>query len=289
MMIDADVVACSSATVYRVLSQAGLLKRNTKQSKKGTGFQQPLTAHEHWHIDISYLNIGGTFYFMATVLDGYSRSVVNWDIREKMEEVDIEIVVQGAREKYPDANPRIITDNGPQFIAKDFKHFIRLCGMKHVRTSPYYPQSNGKVERYHRTIKAQCIRPLSFLSLDDAKRGVAKFVDDYNTVRLHSAIGYVTPQAMLQGEQEAIFKERDRKIEEARLRRAEARAAKRSSDASSTSNTVQNKSYTKTVDAEGRALLGSTSSAVSMPLTTVGRELSEIASSSAATSFSPGC
>ena len=121
---------------------------------------------------------------MATVLDGFSRSIVHWDIREKMEEVDIEIILQAAREKYPGATPRIISDNGPRFIAKDFKHFIRLCGMKHVRTSPYYPQSNGKIERYHRTIKSDCIRPLSPLCLEDAKRGVEK---DRKSTRLNSS------------------------------------------------------------------------------------------------------
>lgn len=96
MMIDANVVACSAATVDWILSDAGLLKRNNQRSKKGTGFQQPLVAYEHWHIDISYLNIAGTFYFMATILDGFSRSIVHWDIREKMEEVDIEIIIQAA-------------------------------------------------------------------------------------------------------------------------------------------------------------------------------------------------
>jgi transposase InsO family protein len=286
MMIDADVVACSSATVYRVLSLAGLLKRNNKSSKKGTGFQQPLVAHEHWHIDVSYLNISGTFYFMATVLDGYSRSVVHWDIREKMEEIDIEIILQCAREKYPTAQPRIISDNGPQFISKDFKQFVRICGMKHVRTSPYYPQSNGKIERYHRTIKSQCIRPLCPLTLDDARRIVGKFVDDYNTVRLHSAIGYITPQAMLDGKQKEIFDERDRKIEQARQRRAEARQAKRSSEQKTDAEIT---SYTETVEAEDRALLGSNSSAASMPMTTVGCELSAITSNSAATASSTCC
>ena len=281
MMLDADVVACSAGTVYRVLSQAGLLKRNTKRSLKGTGFVQPLTAHAHWHIDISYLNIAGTFYFMASVLDGYSRSVVHWDIREKMEEVDIEIILQVAREKFPGVEPRIISDNGPQFIAKDFKHFVRLCGMKHVRTSPYYPQSNGKIERYHRTIKAQCIRPLSPLSLDDAKRGVAKFVEDYNTVRLHSAIGYVTPQAMLEGRQQAIFDERDRKLAEARERRAQSRAAARQK-AALDSAPLSIASYTNSDAAEDRALLGSNSSAASLPLTNISSVLSEITSSSVA-------
>jgi hypothetical protein len=100
--------------------------------------------------------------------------------------------------------------------------------MKHVRTSPYYPQSNGKIERYHRTIKSDCIRPLSPLCLEDAKRGVEKYVLEYNTIRLHSTIGYVTPLAMLEGRQQAIFDERDRKLEEARELRARTRAAKSS-------------------------------------------------------------
>ncbi len=71
-----------------------------------------------------------------------------------MTESDVEIILQRAREKFPDAKPRIISDNGPQFIAKDFKEFIRISGMTHVNTSPYYPQSNGKLERYHRSIKS---------------------------------------------------------------------------------------------------------------------------------------
>jgi transposase InsO family protein len=70
-----------------------------------------------------------------------------------MTEMDVEIILQRAKERFPEARPRIISDNGPQFIAKDFKEFIRISGMTHVRTSPYYPQSNGKLERFHATIK----------------------------------------------------------------------------------------------------------------------------------------
>ena len=75
-----------------------------------------------------------------------------------MKEADVELIIQKARERYPEVKPRVITDNGPQFIAKDFKEFIRLTGMSHVRTSPYYPQSNGKIERWHKTLKTNCIR-----------------------------------------------------------------------------------------------------------------------------------
>ena len=152
----------SPASVYRVLKEAGLMESwNRKPSKKGTGFHQPASAHEHWHVDVSYINVCGTFYYLCSVLDGYSRYIVHWEVREAMKERDIEIILQRGREAFPDAQPRIISDNGPQFIAKDFKEFIRVSGMTHVRTSPYYPQSNGKIERWHKSLKTECVRPLT--------------------------------------------------------------------------------------------------------------------------------
>jgi len=224
MMMDSDIVAVSPSSVYRVLNSAGLLQRwNHKPSKKGDGFKQPLKAHEHWHIDISYINICGTFYYLCSILDGFSRYVVHWEIREAMKESDVEIILQRAREKFPDAKPRLISDNGPQFIAKDFKEFIRLSGMTHVKTSPYYPQSNGKLERYHRTIKGACIRVNTPLSLADAQRLVTEFVAHYNNTRLHSAIDYITPKDKLQGRAEVILAQRESKLAAAR----EARKAQR--------------------------------------------------------------
>jgi putative transposase len=230
MMLDAEVAAVSPSTTYRVLRGAGLLDRwNRKPSKKGTGFVQPLAPHEHWHIDIAYLNVAGTFYYMCSVLDGASRAIVHWDIREAMTEFDVELVLQTAREQFPGACPRIISDNGPQFIAKDFKEFIRIAGMTHVRTSPYHPQANGKIERYHKTIKGDAIRPGSPDSLAEARRVVGQFVAHYNNVRLHSAIGYITPADFLAGRQKAIWADRDQKLEAARekrrLRRASPQAA----------------------------------------------------------------
>lgn len=267
MMLDADIVAVSAASVYRVLSDAGVMRRHQgKTSKKGTGFVHPLQAHEHWHLDIAYLNIRGTFYFIASLLDGFSRAIVHWEIREKMEEVDIEVIVQRAREKYPDAKPRIITDNGPQFIAKDFKEFIRICGMTHVRTSPFYPQSNGKLERYHRTLKSDCIRPQTPLTKDDAIRVVTEFVREYNEDRLHSALGYVTPADMLAGRQQAIFDARDAKLKAAREARAKARALARENIKSENARQSSSESYDTVNRSEDKALLGSNLSAESMPV-----------------------
>jgi len=228
MMLDRDVVAVSPSSVYRVLKAAGRIGRSTNQpSKKGTGFHQPQMPHEHWHIDISYINIHGTFYYLSTILDGYSRYVVHWEIRRSMTEQDELVVLQRAREKFPHERPRIISDNGSQFLAKDFKEFIRICGMTHVRTSPYYPQSNGKLERFHGSIKGECIRPGTPISLEDALRIVGRYVEHYNEVRLHSAIGYVAPADKLAGREAEIFAARDRKLADARERRKEQRKAAR--------------------------------------------------------------
>jgi putative transposase len=224
MMLDADVVAVSPSSVYRVLKAAGRIECfNGKPSTKGTGFQQPLVPHEHWHVDISYLNISGTFYYLCSLLDGASRSIVHFEIHESMTESQIQIILQRARELFPEARPRIISDNGPQFVARDFKEFIRISGMTHVRTSPYYPQSNGKLERWHKSLKSECIRPQTPLCLEDARRIVAGYVEHYNTVRLHSAIGYVTPADKLAGRQKIIFQQRDIKLAEAREKRRQRR------------------------------------------------------------------
>jgi transposase InsO family protein len=224
MMLDDDIVAVSPSTTYRVLKTAGRLDRRTaSSSRKGKGFVQPKTPHSHWHVDISYLNLGGTFYFLISVLDGYSRFIVHWEIREKMEECDVEIVVQRALEKHPGVTPRIISDNGPQFVAKDFKVFLRTFGLHHVRTSPYYPQSNGKLERWHGTLKQDCIRPSCPATVEEARRRVQSYVEHYNHVRLHSAIGYITPADKLAGLEQVIGDERDRKLEAARARRQQRR------------------------------------------------------------------
>jgi transposase InsO family protein len=228
MMLDDDVAAASPSTVYRVLKQAGRLdRRAVAPSKKGTGFVQPLQAHQHWHIDVSYINLAGTFYFLCTVLDGFSRYIVHWELRETMKEQEVETIVQRALEKFPGVTPRIISDNGPQFIARDFKEFIRVTGMTHVRTSPFYPQSNGKLERWHGSLKQECIRPACPADVAEARQRIAAFVDHYNHARLHSALSYITPADKLNGLGDVIFAERDRKLEEARERRRLARQQQR--------------------------------------------------------------
>ena len=104
-----------------------------------------------------------------------------------MKENDVAIVQQTALEKIPCVHPRYFPDNGKQFTGKEFQYFIALPGLTHVRASPYFPQSNGKVERFHVTIKKKCIRKKAFLDQDHAKIIIGSYIAFYNNQRLHSA------------------------------------------------------------------------------------------------------
>ncbi len=149
--------------------------------------------------------------------------IVYWEIAPAMTEGEVEIVLQRGRERYPGVHPRIISDNGPQFIARDFKEYIRLTGMTHVRTSPYYPQSNGKLERWNKSFKVEGWRPSLVETAEQARALTERYVKYYNEVRLHSAIGYVSPKDKLEGRAEEIWRQRDEQLENARMHRANER------------------------------------------------------------------
>ena len=136
-----------------------------------------------------------------------------------MQESDVEIVLQRAVEKYPAAKPRLISDNGTQFISKDFASYMRTVGLQHVRTSVMYPQSNGKIERFHRTVHQECLQKKSLINLEDARRQVAEFIEFYNTKRLHSSLYYLTPDDYVENRIEKRLDERRNKLSSAKLNR----------------------------------------------------------------------
>ena len=216
MMLDEDVVAVSPTSVYRVLKQAGLLARPWQHSNvKGKGFTQPTAPHQQWHLDISYINFRNTFVYLVALVDGYSRYLVHHALRFSVEALDVEILVERARAKFPGVNPILISDNGPQFIAKEFKNYLNLVGITHRRTRFYYPASNGKIERFFKTCKSEAVRRQSYLSFEDLQRQLQKYIDNYNHKRLHSSLGYVTPWDKLQGNENKIFSERKEKLKRA--------------------------------------------------------------------------
>jgi len=221
MMIDDNIAAVSPSTTYRVLKSVDLLNRwnKVKKSSKGNGFDQPTFPHQHWHTDIKYVNFRGTFLFLISVIDGYSRYIVHHELRMNMQEYDVQLTVQRALEKYPLVKPRLITDNGSQFISKDFAEYLKLAGLQHIRTSIAYPQSNGKIERYHRTIHEECLMRKSLIDLDDARKQITKFIEYYNTKRLHSSLFYLTPYDFLNDKITEKLEERNIKLQSAKKAR----------------------------------------------------------------------
>jgi putative transposase len=220
-MLDQNIVAASPSSVYRILKKAGLLNKwNGKKSNlKGTGFKQPDYPHNHWHTDIKYLNFNGTLLFLISVLDGYSRFVVHHELRHNMSGYDVQLTIQKAKEKYPAARPRIISDNGSQYISKEFKAFIKNIEATHITTSVAYPQSNGKLERFHRTISEECLRTTSPISLEDFKQYIGSYINHYNTKRLHASLSYLAPEDYLMNRQKEKLKLREEKLLKAELLR----------------------------------------------------------------------
>jgi putative transposase len=136
------------------------------------------------------------------VLDGYSRSIVRWDLRESLKEAEIEMILERVKEKYPEANPKIISDEGP----------VRLPGLQGVHSHlPDDPRAHLSV--------LPAVRPLAPADLGGCGCLIQSYVDRYNTMRLHSAIGYATPQDMLAGRQAESHAARDRKLEQVRRQR----------------------------------------------------------------------
>lgn len=192
-----------------------LISKERRVSKKGKGFHQPEAAHKHWHTDFTYIKIRGIYYYLMLVLDGYSRYIVASDLRERVTEQDVELVIQMGAEAFREAKARVISDNGAQFTAKELKLFLGMVGMTHTTISPYYPQSNGKLERCNKTIK-EFLRTMYIAEYQDGQRLVEEFISYYNNERLHCAIGYVTPKDKLTGEHTKIFADRDAKLARAR-------------------------------------------------------------------------
>ena len=233
MMMDADIVAASPSTVYDVLRRAGVMRAcRGKSGCKGVGFRQPDGPHRHWHTDTTHVKVNGVAANLCSIIDGYSRYNVAHRLGEDGSAPDVELVFQMAFERFPQAGGRVISDNGKAFVSREFRELLGLHGFIYSSTSPYYPQSNGKQERFHGTLKHEIIVGRTMPDLAYAARLIDGAIDYYNNVRLHSAIGYVTPRDMLEGRAPAIQAGRERKLREARERRR--RLAKTGKDATLT-------------------------------------------------------
>lgn len=213
LMVDRDVACLLPSTVYNILKRNNLFSKwATPAEAKKKGFDQPTRPNEQWHTDFSYVRICGVFYYFACILDGFSRKILCRDFFPTMESIDIEILVTSAKELYPDARARIIHDNGKQFASRDFLTLVSYLELRETATSPFHPQSNGKVERFHRTMKSEEVRRDDYHGIDDARAKMGEWIRMYNSERLLSAIGYLTPDEVFAGRMEDRLNERREKM-----------------------------------------------------------------------------
>jgi len=216
-MVDEDVAYVSPSSVYRILRDADLLYRWKRSARSGEPPPEPTKPNERWHTDLMYLRVEDTWYFLVTVLDAYSRYVVHWELLTTMTAAAVRMVLQDALEK-TGANPEIVTDNGSQFTAKDFKQLVRDFELEHIRIRTYHPESNGKVERFHRSTR-DGLGEQELKNLGQAREIIGRWVSYYNTKRLHASLDYLPPAEYWEGDPEARKEERREKLERGRKRR----------------------------------------------------------------------
>jgi len=224
----------SESSVYRILKLNDLITSPayTVLSAKDK-FDQPTTrVNQLWQTDFTYLKIiHWGWYYLSTVMDDYSRYILAWRLCSGMSAEDVTatiddaIAVSGVDHVYVNHRPRLLSDNGPCYISGELKKYLADQGFTHTRGKPYHPMTQGKIERYHRSMKNVLLLD-NYYSPDDLKAEIAQFVDHYNYRRYHESLDNVTPADAYTGRAAAILEQRERtKRETISRRRAEYRKA----------------------------------------------------------------
>ena len=221
-MVDANIAYLSESKVYDILSGHNRLAGWNKVDNGETAKEyrhKPKHVHYHWHTDIAYVKLGGVFYFLIMMLDGYSRYLLDWELMTDMLGGSVENFVQRVKDKYPHAKPRLINDNGSQFISHDFKRLLQKLEIQQIFTRRNHPQTNGKIERLNGIVKQEALRPGQPYDFQEAWEILNKYAYEYNHQRLHAGINFLRPADMFFGRRNLVLNERREKIESARSNR----------------------------------------------------------------------
>jgi putative transposase len=212
---DNEGFAVSESTVYRVLRREGLVKRLEFEVAAAKEYHTKTSRpHQMWSTDCSYFKIPGWgYYYLVTVMDDYSRFILGWRLQTDMSANSLIEVVQQAVDATGMTNApvidrtKLLSDNGSGYVSRAFNDYLRLVGINHIRSAPFHPQTNGKIERYQQSLKRQ-VNQLTYELPSELEKAIGDFVDYYNQHRYHIALGNVTPADVLYGRREEILKRR---------------------------------------------------------------------------------
>jgi putative transposase len=208
----------SEASVYRLLKAAELIASPAFiVIKAADAFKNKTTApHQLWQTDFTYLKvIGWGWFYLSTVLDDFSRYIVAWKLCTTMTAEDAIATLDRALrasellEAEPGRRPRLLSDNGSSYVAGDLATWLGNQNIEHIRGAPYHPMTQGKIERWHQTLKNRILLENYFLP-GDLEAQIEAFVDDYNHHRYHESIDNLTPADVYFGRRSTILAERER-------------------------------------------------------------------------------
>lgn len=215
-LIDRYGIWLSESTVYRILRREGLVKSvEVKGFAAGKEYHRKTSKpNEMWATDCSYLRVvGWGFYYLVTVIDDFSRYILGWELKRDMTASSLIDVVQqavdatGMSEVPIKDRTSLLSDNGSGYVSQAFGDYLRLVGIKHILASPFHPQTNGKIERYHRTIKGE-INLVPYEMPSELRQAIESFVKYYNHRRYHEALDNVTPADVYFGRRDEILAQR---------------------------------------------------------------------------------
>lgn len=206
----------SESSVYRLLKQYDLITSPAYiVLKAGDKFQNPTRlVNELWQTDFTYFRIvGWGWYYLSSVLDDYSRYIISWKLTKTMGADDVKLTLDdaiaatGVTSVKVKHKPRLLSDNGPCYLSSDLKEYLKKQEMKHSRGAPYHPQTQGKIERYHRTMK-NVVKLDNYYYPWDLEKALASFIDYYNNERYHESLDNVAPADVFFGRHHEILSER---------------------------------------------------------------------------------
>ena len=216
----------SESSAYRILKEADLITApDYVVIKAAEEFKDKTTAiNQMWQTDVTYFKIiGWGWYYLSTILDDHSRYIIAWKLCTTMrasdvtETIELALAASGCDQAVVQHKPRLLSDNGSCYISGELAEWMEKQKMEHVRGAPFHPQTQGKIERWHQTMKNKVLLENYYLP-GDLERQIGAFVEYYNNQRYHESLGNLTPAAVYHGRGATILKMRE-EIKQQTIRR----------------------------------------------------------------------